>query len=234
MTMADYLIQTRASYNTIAVDYDKQFVAELDGRPVERAVLGLFADLVRDAGPVLDAGCGTGRIADYLAGLGVAVRGLDLSPGMLALARTSFPELLFVEGSLLALPDADASLAGLLAWYSTIHLSDQDLPVAFSQFFRVLQPGGQLLLGFQVGNHLTHRDELFGLPVNLGYHRRDPARVGELLIAAGFESHSTVLREPLPGEGIEPTRKAYLLVRKPAVDRQELSFTARRITGRQR
>jgi len=215
MTMAEYLVRTRTSYDTIAVDYDRQFVAELAGRPVERAVLGLFADLVRDTGPVLDAGCGTGRIAGYLAGLGVAVRGLDLSPGMLALARTSFPELAFVEGSLLALPEPDASLAGLLAWYSTIHLSDQDLPAAFSQFFRVLRPGGYLLLGFQVGDHLTRRTELFGLPVELGYHRRDPVRVGELLAAAGFEPHSTVVREPLPGEDIEPTRKAYLLVRRP-------------------
>ena len=216
MTMADYLEQTRASYNTIALDYDRLFVAELGGRPVERAVLGLFADLVRGAGPVLDAGCGTGRVTDYLAGLGVMVRGLDLSPGMLALARASFPELAFVEGSLLALPEPDASLAGLLAWYSTVHLSDQDLPDAFGQFFRVLQPGGYLLLGFQVGDHLTRRTELFGKQVNLGYHRRDPARVGELLAAAGFEPHSTMLREPLPGEGIEPTRKAYLLARKPA------------------
>ena len=51
--------------------------------PEDRAVLGLFCELVRGAGlgaEVADVGCGTGRLDRYLAFQGLSPRGLDLSP----------------------------------------------------------------------------------------------------------------------------------------------------------
>lgn len=62
-------------------------------------MLCTFAELVaRDRlGPVADVGCGTGRITGYLHHLGLDVVGIDLSPGMLAVARQVLPGLCFVE-----------------------------------------------------------------------------------------------------------------------------------------
>jgi SAM-dependent methyltransferase len=61
------------------------------------------ADLVAALAPggrILDAGCGTGRVAIELASRGHHVVGLDLDPQMLAAARRKAPELAWVEGDL--------------------------------------------------------------------------------------------------------------------------------------
>lgn len=51
--------------------------------------------------------------------------GIDLSPQMVVVARQEHPGLRFEEGSMLALDLRDASLGGLLARYSTIHIPDE-------------------------------------------------------------------------------------------------------------
>ncbi|MFD9547340.1 class I SAM-dependent methyltransferase [Nocardia salmonicida] len=70
------------------------------------------------AGPVADVGCGTGRITAHLSQLGVDVFGIDLSPAMIEVARRDHPGLRFDLGCMTDLTLADASMAGLLAWYS--------------------------------------------------------------------------------------------------------------------
>ncbi|MEV0542215.1 class I SAM-dependent methyltransferase [Nocardia salmonicida] len=66
---------TRTSYNNIADSYADLTRRLLDETPEERAVLASFADLVQaqGGGPVVDVGCGTGRITAHLRQLGVDV-----------------------------------------------------------------------------------------------------------------------------------------------------------------
>jgi hypothetical protein len=52
---------TRAAYDTVAVDYAELLRDELAAKPVDRALLALFAELVRGGGPVADLGCGPGH-----------------------------------------------------------------------------------------------------------------------------------------------------------------------------
>jgi hypothetical protein len=58
----NWLEDTRTSYDTVAASYADQVRDLLDETPEERAVLALFADLVRTSGggPVADVGCGPG------------------------------------------------------------------------------------------------------------------------------------------------------------------------------
>ena len=81
----------RASYDTIAGRYAQEIGGELAGKPVDRALYALFAELV-GAGTVGDVGCGPGHVTAHLAGLGVRTVGVDLSPGMVAVARARYPE----------------------------------------------------------------------------------------------------------------------------------------------
>jgi SAM-dependent methyltransferase len=85
MNTEGWLADTRTSYDTVAASYADQVRNLLDETPYERAVLALFADLVRTAGggPVADVGCGPGRITAYLGDLGVDTFGIDLSPAMI-------------------------------------------------------------------------------------------------------------------------------------------------------
>ncbi|WP_433272844.1 methyltransferase domain-containing protein [Actinosynnema sp. CS-041913] len=104
MAEPDFVRRTRSSYDALADDYAEWIRDELAAKPLDRAVLGGFAELVRTAGvgPVADVGCGSGRVTAHLAGLGLSVFGIDLSPRMVAAARRAYPGLRFSVGSMTA------------------------------------------------------------------------------------------------------------------------------------
>ncbi|MBO3677550.1 class I SAM-dependent methyltransferase [Streptomyces sp. NEAU-YJ-81] len=214
MAEADFLNSTRASYNAIALDYDKQYRDELAAQTLERAVFAGFAELVRNAGggPVADVGSGPGRVTAHLHELGLSVYGIDLSPAMVELARREHPGLRFEEGSMLSLDIADGTLTAVVAWYSTIHIPQERLPDVFAEFHRVLAPGGYALVGFQVGDEQRVYTEAFGHEVSLSFRRWQPDRIAELLAAAGLPVRARTVREP---ERWEPTPQAFLIARKP-------------------
>ncbi|MFP1624015.1 class I SAM-dependent DNA methyltransferase [Streptomyces sp. 5K101] len=205
----DFLTRTRASYDAIAADYADVFRTVLDAQPLDRAVLGAFAEMVE--GRVVEVGSGPGRVTAHLDELGVDVSGVDLSPAMVALARRTFPGLRFEEGSMTALDVADGSLGGLVAWYSVIHVPPAQRPAVYAEFHRVLAPGGHLLLGFQVGDETVRHTEGFGHRISLDFHRLRPEQVAEQLESAGFEVRARMVREADPGE---KTPQAHLLARR--------------------
>jgi len=203
---------TRATYDTVAEDYAR-LVTGLDAEgPLDRAMLADFADRVD--GPVADVGCGAGRMTAYLDGLGLDVVGIDLSPGMVAVARRSYPSLRFEVGSLAALDLPDSGLAGVLAWYSIIHTSPDELPAVVAELVRVLAPGGHLLLGFQAGadehRAMTHA---YGHTVACDAWLHSPDTVVGLLEAAGLVVDARLVREPVGGER---RPQASLLATRPA------------------
>ncbi|MFJ9345519.1 class I SAM-dependent methyltransferase [Streptomyces sp. NPDC101237] len=192
---ADFLAATRTFYDTVAEDYADHFRTDLADRPLERALLAAFAELVGEGGAVADLGCGPGRVTARLAGFGLSVFGLDLSESMLAVARRENPDLRFLAGSMLDLDLADGALDGVLCWYSSIHTPDDRLPALFAEFHRVLRPGGRLLLAFQAGDTDRRLTDPWGHPVALDFRRRQPEAMAGLLAEAGFTLHSRTVRE---------------------------------------
>lgn len=218
MDEPDFLARTRRSYDVAAEDYAVWIAPELAAKPLDRALLSGFAELVRTAGngPVADIGCGPGRITDHLAGLGLPVFGIDLSPGMVAAARARYPELRFDVGSMTGLDLDDGRLGGIVAWYSTIHVPDAELPGAFAEFARVLAPGGYLQLAFQIGSGSRRYDAFGEHAVTLDFHRRSPDDVAALLERAGLRTCARTVREADPGGTFpEPTPQGYVLARRP-------------------
>lgn len=140
-------------------------------------------------------GCGTGRITAHLRDLGLDVSGVDLSAGMVAVARRQHPELRFAVGSMTDLPVADGALAGLVAWYSIIHVPPEQMPGVFAEFHRVLVPGGRLLLAFKAGDRLHRLEQAYGHTVSYDVHWLSPARVAAQLAAARFTLHARLDRE---------------------------------------
>jgi SAM-dependent methyltransferase len=214
--LAGELAAIRESYDTVAADYADLLRGNLAEQPYDRAVLGLFAELVLAAGggPVADVGCGPGRISAHLAALGLDTFGIDLSPAMIEIARRDHPSLRFEVGSMTDLSLADAALGGLLGWYSLIHLPDEVIPGVLARFHGALRPGGLVLLAFHVGDESRLKTSGYGgHPMRLSVHRRPPERVAGWLTDAGFVVDTRVVREP---EGVETVPQAYLLARKPA------------------
>ena len=204
------------SYDTVAVDYAELLRDRFDVVPLERAMLGGFADLVRAAGggPVADLGCGPGLVTAHLATLGLDAFGVDLSPGMIAVARRDHPALRFEVGSMVALDLPDGGLAGLIAWWSTIHVPTELLPTVFAEFSRVLAPGGLCLLGFHVGAERRRKESGYGgHPMALDVYLREPDLLAGLAADAGFVERARLTSEPVSPSTVP---QACLLLGKPA------------------
>lgn len=175
-----WLSDTRSSYDTDASGYAEKVRGLLDVSPYLRASLALFAELVHESGggQVADIGCGPGYVTGHLHDAGLEVFGIDLSPEMIAIARRDYPHLRFDVGTMTDLDLADDSIAGIVAFWSVIHVPDHAMPGVFEEFRRVLRPQGPLLVGFHVGDETQHTSEGYtGRPINVDSHHRQPGQI---------------------------------------------------------
>lgn len=206
---------TRRSYDRVAKRYAAEIGDELAAKPLDRALLNAFAELV--SGPVLDVGGGPGHVASYLAERGVAVVATDLSPQMCRLARQA--GLPAVAADMTALPFRSDVAGGIVCLYAVIHLDTADRAAAYASFRRVLAPAGWGLIAFHTrdadvdtGGEAT-LSSWWDEPVALTFRYLDPDQETELLVAAGFELVARLDRQAGPGE--HASERSYLLVRRP-------------------
>lgn len=120
----------------------------------------LVAHLLHKTGGtrVLDAGCGTGRVAIELAQRGFQVVGVDVDPSMLAAAREKRSDLDWVEGDLADLGAAASEPVdlALLAGNVMIFVDPGTEGRVLAELVRRLAPGGLLVAGFSLKpNRLT-------------------------------------------------------------------------------
>lgn len=203
----------RASYDAVAESYLATIGGELAHKPLDRALLAALLEQAAPGVPVADLGCGPGHVTGWLAERGVRAVGVDLSPGMIALARREHPAAEFRVGDLLRLPAADGEFGAAVALYSVIHLEPAELAPAFAEARRVLRPGGRLLVAFHAGTEVRHLDDWWGHPVDVDFRFLEPSAVAVLLRAASFDVEATLERAHYPEE--PETTRAYVLARRP-------------------
>ncbi|MGI5522384.1 class I SAM-dependent DNA methyltransferase [Micromonospora sp. CA-259024] len=205
----------RRAYDTVAEDYATHLPDTRAEAPLDLAMIDTFAEAVTSDGHalVLDAGCGSGRMSRYLTERGCLVRGIDLSPGMVAMARRDHPDLVFTVGSLADLPYPDDRFAGVLLWYSTIHTPPAGQARVFAEAARVLRPSGHLLVGFQAGEgtrDVSGAYRRFGHEVHLERHLYTADQVAAEIEAAGLREECRLVRR---ARGRERDDQAFLLAR---------------------
>jgi ubiquinone/menaquinone biosynthesis C-methylase UbiE len=133
-------ITTMEGYRAWAWRYDQPGNGLIDlEQPVVREILDSLP-----RGTALDAACGTGRHAAYLAALGHAVIGVDSSPDMLAVAEAKIPGGDFRLGDLHQLPVADQHADLVVCALALTHVPE--LAPVLAEFVRVLRPGGHLVI----------------------------------------------------------------------------------------
>ncbi len=110
------------------------------------------ADLVESLGPrsVLDAGCGTGRVAVELARRGLDVVGVDLDEAMLEKARTKQPDVPWVLGDLAEVDVGRTFDLIVLAGNVMIYLAPGTEAQVVANLARHLEAGGALVAGFSL------------------------------------------------------------------------------------
>lgn len=205
----------RRAYDTVAEDYANRLPDTRAEAPQDLAMVDTFAEaaLAADAPGVLDAGCGAGRMARYLADRGCDVTGIDLSPGMIAMARRDHPDLGFAVGSLTDLPYAEHQFAGVMLWYSIIHTPPEGLARIFGEVRRVLRPAGLVLVACQSGTGTRDLSEAYrrsGHDVRLERHLHTADRLASQLSALGVDEVRRMVR---PAQGSERDEQAVLLAR---------------------
>jgi SAM-dependent methyltransferase len=212
----DPLAAVRAAYDAVAPAYARQFLHELDAKPLDRALLQAFAERVRGAGRVADLGTGCGHVARFLRERGVDAFGVDLSPETVTLASALHRDVGLEVGvdDFLALRLPDGALAGATALYAYVHLDAGDLPAAFREVARVLRPGAPFLVGFHVGDERLHVEEWLGARVAIDWRFFPLDVVAGAIEAAGLRVEARLERAPCPDE--YATNRGYVLAARPA------------------
>lgn len=209
MTQVGDVRVVQQAYDEVAELYTAMFKKALDDNPLDRAMLGAFAEFAASRGPVADLGCGPGRITTHLDYLGLDVFGIDLSPEMIRLARQDHPGIRFEVGNMEALDLPDEALGSLVAWYSVIHTPPERLPVILDEFTRVLRPNGLVLLAFFATDGTV---EEFDHKATTGW-RWSTDSLTDLLARHGLRTVSHMVRQPAEGER---GPQGYLMAEKTA------------------
>jgi SAM-dependent methyltransferase len=147
----------------MAADHTNRWLAEAGGRSrtydqrwqaMEAAGHNVHgeADFVEALGPrsVLDAGCGTGRVAVELAGRGREGAGVDVDPSMLEVARSKGPDLPWILGDLAHVDLARTFDVVVLAGNVMIFLAPATEALVLANMARHVAPGGALVAGFSL------------------------------------------------------------------------------------
>jgi len=110
------------------------------------------ADLVCRYEPrsVLDAGCGTGRVAIELAARGIDVVGVDLDPAMIGHARVKASDLIWIEDDLATVDVGRRFDVVVMAGTVMIFVEPQTESAVVANMARHVEPGGHLIAGFQL------------------------------------------------------------------------------------
>ncbi|WP_088997666.1 class I SAM-dependent methyltransferase [Micromonospora echinaurantiaca] len=183
--------RVRDAYASVADLYIELFGTSQQVHADDLAFIGRHLSI--QPGKVLDVGCGPGHITGYLRSLGADATGIDMVPEFIAHARAAHPHGRYQLGSMTSLDVEDDSIAGILAWFSLIHLPPQDLDGVLAEFRRVMTPAGTLVVGFFDGDEVGAFDH----KVVTAY--RWPAdEISERLARAGF---TEVERQHRPSDG---------------------------------
>lgn len=195
--------------------YDVPFVQRNTYRPVHDAVVEALGDPRRAR--LLDLGCGTGQLAGRLARAfpRAHITGCDFSAGMLERAAARCPTVRLVQGDAGRLPFADAAFDAVVSteafhWFP-------DPAAALAECFRVLRPGGHLLLAV-VNTPAEPVSELFHLGSRLlgePFYWPSGRQAREWITAAGFRierqqrlaRYGDLLLPPVLTDAVRPARQ---------------------------
>lgn len=192
------LDETRAYYDEFSKSYERHrrpnsedgYHALVDDLEIELcARYGTNMD-------VLECGCGTGLILERIARHAQRAVGIDLSPGMLELARARGLDV--HEGSVTALPFPDASFDVTCSFKVLAHVPD--IGRALAEMARVTRPGGVILAEFY------NPWSLRGLAKRLGPAGKISESTRESAVYTRFDAPSAIPKILPPGTRLETAR----------------------------
>lgn len=171
-----------STYDKIAQAYTDRYFDDLsDSQYIDK-----FLAALPPRGRVLDVGCGPGIFSKYMSKKGFDVTGIDFSTEMLKIARNRVPKVKFQFMDMRKLDFPQNFFDGLLVAYSLIHIPSAQTLKTLGGFFRVLKPGGTLMVIALVGEPDRTVDEPLGGNVKMFVNFFTKVTIATALEKAGF------------------------------------------------
>jgi ubiquinone/menaquinone biosynthesis C-methylase UbiE len=220
------------SYNIVALKYAEKFLKELDHKPFDQAYLKHFYEVNQFHGKFLDLGCGPGQTTKFLYDCGCRnLTGIDLSSGMIEIAQKEFPQIEFLVGDILSLPYDDCGIGSIIAFYSIVNFTLEQVEKAFQEIYRVLKANGQFFFSFHIPpqaqeqqqppalsthesnqSNEIHLEEFLEEKVDMLFYFFEMNTIIKLLQSLHFTIIDVIIRYPYPQE--HPTQRAYIIAQK--------------------
>lgn len=183
-------------YSSNAAENYEHFFVPVIGAPLARDLIARA--LLKPGERVLDVACGTGivtRMASEKVGASGAVTGLDLNPGMLAVAKkVSPPGIEWSQASADEIPLPDKSFDVVFCQVSLQFMPDKQK--AINEIYRVLAPGGRVLVNVPGPASTIFQELIETLEHNISseasgfikqvFSFHNPAEMRQLMAHAGF------------------------------------------------
>lgn len=201
------------AYDTIGARYDEAFPHK-DG---QLAVVAMMLERIAGTGTgarVLDVGSGTGvPTARQLVAAGCRVTCLDISPGMLEIARANVPEAEFVHGDVMELSTLSGGFEAVTAFFSLLHLPREKARTALGLIREALVPGGWFAVGMVEADVDDVPIAFLDSRVRVSGFLRDDLRA--VLAESGFGVvHEQVLSYAPETSSAQPEIQMFFLCRK--------------------
>ena len=199
--------QASSVYDKVAEAYARNFPGHSD-------YVDEFLAVLPKNSKILDAGCGAGDDAGYIASKGFDVTGIDLSKAMLKIAMQKYPQIHFVHGDIRKTDFPTGSFGGILASFSLIHIPKKDIPLVLEKFHLMLKEDGALCIALQEGESKERFvDEPLRPGEKLFLNVMSFAEIEGLLANAGFHVIRKHERAPKSKEELDFTK--LFIVAKP-------------------
>lgn len=171
-----------ADYDDIAKEYAEEFFEDTS----DNKYIDIFLDSLEGI-KILDVGCGNGKDCKYISQKGFDINGIDLSVGMLSIAKEKVPNGKFEVMDMTDITYPDDSYDGIISNCSLFHIPTEELPKTLESFRRILKTNGKLLLILQEGNGEMMVEEPYRPGVHIYMNYFSTSQIQELLQQYGFE-----------------------------------------------
>ncbi len=149
----DYLNQTFNTYNKIAKKYEEEYGQDLSDTPY----IDKFLKEMNN-GKILDIGCGTGTLSEYIANKGFSVDAIDFSEEMLKIAKGKIKNVNFIQMDMRNI-NIDEKYNGIMLAYSLFHISKKEVKEVIPKYYNLLKENGTMLIILQEGEGEKYVDE---------------------------------------------------------------------------
>jgi len=170
------------TYDVIADRYNQEFGDDMS----DKEYVDKFLEFV-EKGKILDVGCGVGNLTKYINDNGFDVIGIDLSQGMLNIAKERFKDIDFKIMDMTNIELPKNSFDALFVAYSLFYLPSDKIEGTISGFVELLKEKGKIMFILQEGEGDIIIDEPFYPNKKLYINYFTKEEISNLLESFGFK-----------------------------------------------